>query len=1237
MTSGIGPGLRRFRDARARGEEPDPGVIAREHPGEAIAIADEVRRTEALYWARAREEMWLARAEAMRDAGEDVTFGTALRNAREDRGHSVPALAAAARERGADIARTTIERLEANQIAVTEIEPVVWVALLDDLEIELHEFVAGLWIALLEMQGERAFTSTGFRAGTLEPESAAYLDRVRVALGIPTESTHGDDNAPSGPTTADIPTVAPVSDLEDALDVQAHIDRTFAAAPDGRAAAIRQLFVETLDFNPDRGRVDLTDAPATVELPDGAERIAELEGVHVVYVALEAPAIGRVRKADVTEAARLIERQLGDDLLLVVVNAAGDQLHLVLPDLTGTRPVLRRLVFERGEHNRTPVEQLSKIYRGPRDTRSVRVALTEAFDVEPVTKRFFQEYKRVFEQVEQSVTGFAEGEDEERRLFVQTLFNRLMFVYFLQRKGWLKFRGDTDYLKALWNDYRQNHREGDNFHVSRLRTLFFVGLNNPDSRDLTDGTNPLIGEVQFLNGGLFEQGDLDNREGVTVPDDAVEAVLTSLFERFNFTVMESTPFDIEVAVDPEMLGKVFEELVTGRQQSGSYYTPRQVVSFMCREALKGYLDARDTGLTPDAIAAFVDKHRTDDIDVPAARKVADALSEVTVVDPACGSGAYLLGMMQELVELQTVLFNVGADDKSLHTLKLEIIERNLRGADIDPFAVHIAQLRLWLSLAIEYDGPPPVPPLPNLDLGILTGDSLLAAHGGEGGVQGTFGDQTVELQELKARYMHEFAGPAKAALRAQIAEINRRLRERYGGSGAADAGGGVEWRSAFPEVFEARDARGGGFDIVLANPPYHQLQRDGGRLANLYRDAGYTTFVRSGDIYQLFYERGCDLLKPDGGVLAYITSNSWMRAAYGKRLRRFFAGSHKPLRWLDLGKDVFESAIVDSGVLLLRTGGESTPFPAVDMDRVPGVAFPPPEEDWGLIRTEPEAPWSILSLTEHEVMAKMSARGTPLAQWDGVKLNYGIKTGYNEAFIIDSAARDALVVEDPKSAEIIKPILRGRDIRRWQAEWADKWLIYSHSGVAEHDYPAVRRHLLTHKERLASRRGGANPRTGRVPYDWWQLQVDYYRSGAYRAFENPKLFWATMSPEGRFAYSDSDEFCNQKGYVLTGPSLKYLAAILNSTLVKWFMERTAFTTGMGLIQWERLTVAPIPVPRISVEEQRPFVELVDRIIDAKASDAGSDVNEWERTLDGLVYDLYGLTTEETAAVEHSLP
>ena len=228
-------------------------------------------------------------------------------------------------------------------------------------------------------------------------------------------------------------------------------------------------------------------------MPGEAAHIAHLDGVNVVYVALDAPSSGRVRKADVSEAARVIAAELGYDLLLVFTNTGADQIHLIYPDLSriypdlsGPRIALRRMVVERGPHQRTAVQQVSNIYWEHQKTGSITAALGNAFDVEPVTKRFFAEYKRVFEQVEQSVTGFAAGEDEERRLFVQTLFNRLMFVYFLQRKGWLEFRSDKDYLKALWDDYRQKRHETDNFHLSRLRNLFFAGLNGaypgfPDS------------------------------------------------------------------------------------------------------------------------------------------------------------------------------------------------------------------------------------------------------------------------------------------------------------------------------------------------------------------------------------------------------------------------------------------------------------------------------------------------------------------------------------------------------------------------------------------------------------------------------------------------------------------------------------------------------------------------------------------------------------------------------------
>ena len=711
----------------------------------------------------------------------------------------------------------------------------------------------------------------------------------------------------------------PIQNRDDAVEVEGQIAAIFAASSEGRTNAIRRLFVESLDFDPLSGQVSLADAPANAMLPDDAERVAVLDGVHVLYVGLDTDTTDRVRKAEVDAAARLIASQLGDDLLLVFTNTSASQLHCILPKFEGARPTLRRMVVERDLPHRSAVQQVASIFWNHRDKGIIRAALDAAFDVEPVTKEFFGEYKRIFEETMVAVAGFGDGGDEDKRIFVQTLFNRLMFVYFLSRKGWLRFDGNADYLNALWQDYRSLEGE-DNLYVSKLKPLFFAGLNNPQSRNLMKD-NPVlygvIGDVPFLNGGLFEEMELDRRGGITVPDAAIKQVLEVLFDRFNFTVMESTPFDIEVAVDPEMLGKVFEELVTGRHDSGAYYTPRPVVSFMCREALKGYLEAQDTGLTPEAVARFVDHQGTDGIGVAQARRIAAALAEATVVDPACGSGAYLLGMMQELIELQTALYNAGADAKALYDLKLEIIQRNLYGVDIDSFAVNIAMLRMWLSLAIDYEGATPEP-LPNLDFKVVCGDSLLGPDpSSDAEVQVALGqdmEQVRWLGNLKGEYLRASSGADKDRLRTEIAVLNAAIRNALD---LADTEGVVNWRVEFAEVFDARR----GFDIAIANPPYVQLERDGGRLRRLYRDCGYTSFAPKGDIYQLFYERGCQMLRPEEGILTYITSNSWLKAEYAKPLRRYFTQEHTPLLLLELGKDVFESAIVDSGVLVLRTGG----------------------------------------------------------------------------------------------------------------------------------------------------------------------------------------------------------------------------------------------------------------------------------------------------------------------------
>ena len=283
------------------------------------------------------------------------------------------------------------------------------------------------------------------------------------------------------------------------------------------------MFVETLDFGSDSGQVSLAGAPTNAKLPAAAERVAVLDGVHVLYVGLDIEDTDRVRKSEVDTVARLIASQIGDDLLLVFTNSSASQLHFVLPKLEGTRPTLRRMVVERYLPRRTAVQQVASIFWNHRDKGFIRAALDVAFDVEPVTKEFFGEYKRIFENMAGAVAGFGKAEDEDKRVFVQTLFNRLMFVYFLSRKGWLQFDNNADYLKALWQDYGKGLGYG-NFYRDRLRPLFFSGLNNPNSRDLTEGLKTVIGDVPFLNGGLFEESELDRRDGMPCP--------TSRLDRF---------------------------------------------------------------------------------------------------------------------------------------------------------------------------------------------------------------------------------------------------------------------------------------------------------------------------------------------------------------------------------------------------------------------------------------------------------------------------------------------------------------------------------------------------------------------------------------------------------------------------------------------------------------------------------------------------------------------------------
>jgi type I restriction-modification system DNA methylase subunit len=437
--------------------------------------------------------------------------------------------------------------------------------------------------------------------------------------------------------------------------------------------------------------------------------------------------------------------------------------------------------------------------------------------------------------------------------------------------------------------------------------------------------------VPFLNGGLFDlEDDYDVREKVKIPNSAFAAVF-DLLDRYNFTVTESTPLDIEVAVDPEMLGKVFEELVTGRHETGSYYTPRTIVAFMCREALKHYLVAQAVSLCykagdDAAVAHFVDDN--DPSAIPDPEAVLEALKRVKVCDPACGSGAYLLGMMHELLRLRQALFATrGLDSSTIYQRKLEIIQNNLYGVDMDLFAVNIAKLRLWLSLAVDYEGPKP-PPLPNLDFKIERGDSLTAPDPQE--IPDLFRKQLVEradqLADLKGQYLSTYEAPKKKlAERIYAAEAELRATLQH-----SETAGSVDWRVAFAEVF-----KNGGFDIALENPPYVRQELFKEAKATLRRNFPQV-YESTADLYVYFYARTHQILRP-GGTACVISSNKWLKAGYGEPLRRFFANSAWVESVVDFGhaKQIFQDADVFPSILVFRKPTADAPPPTARVCAIP--------------------------------------------------------------------------------------------------------------------------------------------------------------------------------------------------------------------------------------------------------------------------------------------------------------
>jgi hypothetical protein len=848
-------------------------------------------------------------------------------------------------------------------------------------------------------------------------------------------------------------------------------------------------------------------------------------------------------------------------------------------------------------------------------------AWADAFNVERVTKRFYKDYAEQFEKLRVAVKPL-KGEDQ--KMFTQALMNRLMFLRFIERKGWLtpptseEGGGSKDYLRLL---FQAGGYRGKSFYSGRLKKLFFEALAI-EGKERSDA----VGTVVFLNGGLFEESDLDKQVD-DLPDSAFIPLLgpEGLLYRYNFTVQESTPLDIEVAVDPEMLGKVFEELVTGRHESGSYYTPRPVVSFMCREALKGYL-ADATEIDPEKIGAFVEKHDVRGITIDGAKRIAQALDDLRAVDPACGSGAYLLGLLHEIVDLYRLLYSdkLKADARELHRIKLDIIQKCLYGTDIDPFATSIAMLRLWLSLTVDSDEPEA---LPNLDFKIETGDALTGPNPQEMPdlLRSNLDERARQLAIIKGKYMRAH-GREKQTLRELIQHEQREIAFKL----RSLSPGAIDWRVQFCEVFFSRRA---GFDIVLANPPYvrQELIKD---VKPLLKAVYGDLFSGTADLYVFFYLRGLQLLA-SGGMLVFISSNKWFRARYGEKLRKVFATSTRVRIILDFRDlPVFETAIAYPMVFVASKGAPHAgdapvlvepetldpPYPDInEVVRKHGLRLPP-------TALAKSGDWYLGAPGAADTLGRIRAKGVPLGAFVHGKIFYGIKTGLNDAFVIDHTTRDRLIQEHAGSTEVLKPFARGRDIKRWRVESNDLWLVFTRRGIDIKQYPAIERHLRQFKPALMP---GAPGGRKAGSYEWYEIQdnIAYWEE-----FTRPKIIVPAIQNDVHYAVDSAGFYSNDKTSIIIADDLEFVLGILNSS-VSWWLTRQLFASRQsGFFEFKPMYLSQIPIPGAEPAE-RAVVEAIVRCLVALHHQTESTAPEqagrhalmsayFERLLNGLVFELY---------------
>lgn len=831
--------------------------------------------------------------------------------------------------------------------------------------------------------------------------------------------------------------------------------------------------------------------------------------------------------------------------------------------------------------------------------------------------------------------------------------------------------------------------------------------------------------------------------------------LLDLFHAYKFTVEENTPLEEEAALDPELLGKVFENLLasfnedtrtSARKNSGSFYTKREVVDFMVDEALVAYLSGvLAPAPEPPAPASGLRPRRPrldfgpaggelalpqSSAPVPAGPAVnfgpppdarlrallsytdaapkfegweADALvaaiEQCRAIDPAVGSGAFPLGLLQKLVHVLGRLDPSGGKWRAQNRLPLErslenarripspadradgialaqarldafdasfvghaagyarklyLIEGCLFGVDIQPIAVQIAKLRCFIALAVEQRVDNSLPnrgvlPLPNLELKFVAANALRQVGAGQGQLR----DNAIikleaERRDANAAFFSARKRADKQTAADRITNARAALGALLAGSGFAadDAQAMAQWdpfdaNAAAPFfdpewMFGLGDHVGGCFDIVLANPPYvrqekiegYQLE---GRPANTKARLGATygdVFSGQADLYVYFYARSVGLLKP-GGTIAFITSNKWFRAGYGAKLRGWLARHTRLRAVLDFGDAPVFDAIAYPSIVVAQK--RERPMPPKPGEAFPALNWTPGEPPDGFparFRRDAFAVpqtslsgtgWQLAQQGGRDLLARLRAGGQPLGDWCNGRFYRGILTGLNEAFVIDGMKRAELIASDPESAEIIKPLLRGRDVKRWTVQPTDRWLIFTRRGIAINNYPAIRDHLAQFRVQLEPKPitwdDSAGAWLGRKvgSYRWYEIQdnIAYWEE-----FEQPKIIYPDIYEHQSFAFDNQGYFGANTCYFIP-TNRRWATGLLNSTLMEWFYTQVSSRVQGGYMRAFSAVMQQLPIPTPTPDEEAFITTVVDAILAGAQPQAAL-----ESLLNAFVYELF---------------